>query len=90
MEDLKYDKVALLRWLKENSMKVNQKKFQFMIRGKWRRQPIMLNVNQIKVKESQKVVLLGFTIDNRLTFKEHVDMLCRTDSYKLHALRRIR
>ena len=27
----------------------------------------MLNINQIKVDESQKVVLLGLTIDNRLT-----------------------
>ena len=45
---------------------------------------------QIKAEESQKVVLLGLGIDNRLTFKDHVDMFCRTANYKLHALRRIR
>ena len=89
-EDLRYDMVTLLRWFKENSMKVNPKKFQFMILGKTPRQPIILNINQIKVDESQKVVLLGLTIDNRLTFKDHVDMLCSTANYKLHALRRIR
>ena len=33
-EDLRYDMVTLLRWFKENSMKVNPKKFQFMILGK--------------------------------------------------------
>ena len=82
--------VTLLRWFKENSMKVNPKKFQFMILGKTPRQPIILNINQIKVDKSQKVVLLGLTIDNRLTFKDHVDMLCSTANYKLHALRRIR
>ena len=70
--------VTLLRWLKENSVKVNPKKFQFMILGKTPRQPIILNINQIKVDKSQKVVLLGLTIDNRLTFKDHVDMLCST------------
>ena len=82
--------VTLLRWFKENSMKVNPKKFQFMIIGKTPRQPIIPNINQIKVEESQKVALQGLTIDNRLTFKDHVDMLCSTANYKLHALRRIR
>ena len=71
-------------------MKVNPKKIQFMILGKTPRQLIILNINQIKVEESQKVVLLGLRIDNRLTFKNHVDMLCSTANYKHHALRRIR
>ena len=50
----------------------------------------MLNINQTKVKESEKVVLLGLTMDNQLTFKDHVDTLHSTANYKLHALRRIR
>ena len=54
------------------------------------RQPIILNINQMKIEESQKEVLLGLTIDNRLTFKDHVDMLCSTVNYELHALRRTR
>ena len=36
------------------------------------------------------MVLLGITIDNLLNFNEHIDNLCRTANYKLHALRRIR
>ena len=75
LEDLRYDMITLLRWFKENSMKANPKKIPFMIHGKTTRHPIMLNINQIKVEESQKVVLLGLTIDNRLIFKDHVDML---------------
>ena len=59
-------------------MKANPKKIKFIILGKTPRQPINLNINQIKVEESQKVVLLGLTIDNQLTFKDHVDMLCST------------
>ena len=61
-----------------------------MILGKTPRQVLMLNINQIKVEESQKVVLLGLTIDNRLTFKDRVGTLCSTTKCKLHALRRIR
>ena len=71
-------------------MKSNPKKFQFMIHGKGSRLPVILNINNIKIRESQKVILLGLTTDNCLTFKYHVDTLCRNASFKLHALRRIR
>ena len=34
--------------------------------------------------------MLGITIDKKLTFKQHVENLCRKAQYKLHVLRRIR
>ena len=71
-------------------MKPNPKKFQFMILGKGSRLPIILNINNIKMRESQKVILLGLTIDNCLTFKDHIDTLCHNASHKLHALQRKR
>ena len=71
-------------------MKVNPKKIKFIILGKIPRQPIMLNINQIRIGEPQKVVLLGLIIDNRIIFKDHVDMLCSTGNYKLYALKRVR
>ena len=71
-------------------MKSNSKKFQFMILGKSPRQSIILNINNIKIKESSRGVLLGLTIDNRLTFKDHINILSRTASFKLHALRRVK
>ena len=37
-----------------------------------------------------KVTLLGVSIDNKLTIKNHIDELCRKASYKLYAMRRIR
>ena len=80
----------LLNWFKTNSMKSNPKKFQFMIAGKGSRLPVILNINNIKIKVSQKVILLGLIIDNCLTFKNHIDTLCRNASNKFHALRRIR
>ena len=71
-------------------MKPNPKKFQFMILGKSTRQSIILNINNIKIRESSSVVLLGLTIDNRLMFKDHINILLRRASFKLHVLRRIR
>ena len=34
--------------------------------------------------------MLGITIDKKLTFKQHIENLCRKAQYKLHASRRIR
>ena len=41
------------------------------------------------MKESNKVELLGITIEKALNFKKHIENFCRTAQYKLHALRRI-
>ena len=74
LEDLRYVMITLLRWIKENSMRANPKiKLNL---NKTPRQRIILNISQIKVEESQKVVLLGLTIDNRLTFVDMFMLIC--------------
>ena len=90
LKNLEHDMINVSKWFKVNSMKANPKKFQFMILGKGTRQTITLNINNIKIRESQNVELLGLIIDNRLTFKDHINMLCQRANHKLHALRRIR
>ena len=55
-----------------------------------KRNSVKLIINSTETEESKKVLLLGITIDNLLTFNEHIDNLCRTANYKLHVLRRIR
>ena len=67
----------LLKWFKVNSMKLNPKKFRFMVLRKSARQSIILNINNIKIRESSSVDLLDLTVDNRLTFNDHINMLCR-------------
>ena len=68
----------LLKWFRINSLKANPDKFQFMILGKKKRNRVKLMINSTEIGESKKVVLLGITIDNLLTFNEHNDKLCRT------------
>ena len=48
------------------------------------------NIDDMKITSTDEVTLLGVSIDNKLTFKNHIDELCRKASYKLHALHRIR
>ena len=46
-----------------------------------------LNIRSTTIKEPDKVELLEITIDKALDFKKHIDNLCGTAQYKLHALR---
>ena len=42
------------------------------------------------MEASVNVLLLGMTIDKNLTFKKHIENLCRKVQFELHALRHIR
>ena len=90
LENLKHDLKMLLKWVRINPLQANPGKFQFTILGKKKRNSVKLIINTTEIEESRKVVLLGTTIDNLLIFNEHIDNLCRTANYELHALRRIR
>ena len=80
----------LIKMVRINSLQAITGKFQFMISGRKKRISVKLIINSTKSEESKKAVLLGITIDNLLTFNEHIYDLCHTANYKLHVLRRIR
>ena len=61
-----------------------------MILGKKNSLKYSLNIVSITIKESDYVELLGITIDKALNFKKHIENLCCTVQYKLHALGRIK
>ena len=89
-ENLALDMKNSLFWLRTNSLKANAGKLQFMIlnRKNHRRHRMVINSNSSK--EINEVIFLGITIDKELVFKKHIENLCRTAQYKLHALTRIR
>ena len=89
-ENLASDTKSILNWFRLNSLKANPGKFQFMILGDKSHQKHILKINSIKVEASDDILLLGITIDKKLTFKQHIENLCQKAQYKLHALRRIR
>ena len=80
----------ILNWFRLKSLKANLGKFQFMIlRDKPHRKHV-LKLNSIKVEASDDGLLLGITIDKKITFKQHIENICRKAQYKLRALRRIK
>ena len=90
LENLKHDLKILLKWFRINILQANPGKFQFMILEKKKRNSVNIIISTTEIEEGRKVVLLGTAIDNLLIFNEHIDNLCRTANYKLHALQRIK
>ena len=89
-ENLISDTKSILNWFRLNSLKANPGKFQFMILGDKSHHKHILKINLIQVEASDDVLLVGITIDKKLTFKQQIENLCRRAQYKLHALRRIK
>ena len=76
-ENLIYDTKSILNWFRLNSLKANPREFQFMILGYKSHHKDILKINSIKVEASDDVLLLGITIEKKLTFKQHIENLCR-------------
>ena len=89
-ENLISDTEIILNWFRLTFLKANLGKFQFMILEDKSHHKHVLKINSIKVEVSDDVFLLGTTIDKELTFKQHIENLCRKAEYKLHVLRCLR
>ena len=76
LKSLKHDLKILLTYFRINSLQANPGKLQFMILVKKKRNSVTLIINTTEIEERKKGVSLGITIDNLLTFNEHIDNLC--------------
>ena len=66
-------------------MKANPDKFQFIILRNTGSHT--LQINDITIKPTSPVTLIGITIDLKLNFKEHLDSIIQKAYYKLHTLK---
>ena len=60
-----------------------------MVLGNKDERSFNIHINNVKIKSSNKVTLLGIKIDKNLTFKKYISELRRRASYKLHTLRKL-
>ena len=86
MESLERASVSLFRWFKNNLLKGNADKCHFLVGTS---QEVILNVNNFKIKNTDREKLSGIKIDSRLKFDQHITDLCRRASRKIHALARV-
>ena len=81
--------VVIMRdWFQNNYMKLNGEKCHLINFGKSNNDTsLKIDNTIIKPRKEQKV--LGISIDNNLSFKGHVQSICKKASQKLHALSQI-
>ena len=48
-----------------------------------------MHVGEVQIEESDDEMLVSLTLDKKLSFKKHVQTICKTASQKLHVLARI-
>ena len=78
----------LIARFRENYMKLNEDKFHLIIFAA-NKERVNMYVGEAQIEESDDEQLLGITLDKKLSFKKHIQMLCKKASQKLHALTRI-
>ena len=76
----------LTLWFRNNCMKVNPDKFHLLLSDKKSHQVDICNK---KFSSTCSEKFLGIKIDNKLTFEEHVEGLCKKASQKVSAVARI-
>jgi len=75
----------LFQWFSDNEMKANPEKFSFIINSN---ENYNLKLGETSILSSNKVKLLGIQIDKNLSFKCHINQICKTANQKLNALSR--
>ena len=75
-------------WFYENFMVLNSKKCHFMCIGKDVENETF-TFKDVCYKSSKEEVILGKTIDKKLSFDSHIRKMCKTSGQKLNALSRI-
>ena len=70
-------------------MIINPDKCKYMCTGKKSDDNGTLSLNELNFKNSDYEIILGITIDRKLTFNKHIKNLCKKAGQKLSALLRI-
>ena len=83
LKSLEKDASRLSSWFANNCKKMNGDKSHLLLLGS-RSVEAIVNISGSLIKESDEEKLLGVTINKKLTFKRHVNSLCKKANQKLH------
>ena len=87
ISNLEQEAITLLNWIRNNGKKANPDKFHLLLSDKDENHS--MQVRKYEIRHSSHKKLVGVTIDNKLTFGEHVSDLCQKASCKLNVLARV-
>ena len=86
LQKLERETSILNEWFAFNHLKSNNDKNKLLVTHG---NTVSVKIGNEVIKSDTSVKLLGITIDNKLSFQEHVRKMCRKISQKIHALGRI-
>ena len=86
---LSSDFKILNNWFYENFIVLNPEKSHFMCIGKKIDDSETLNFNNLAIRNSKEVEILGTTLDRNMNFHTHIKNICRKAGKKLSPLLRI-
>ena len=88
LETLKNESKSALTWFRNNNIILNPDKIQIMLLQQSVQQVIqeILQNDSNEIEPENSVTLLGITIDNRLSFDDHILKLCDKASIQLNAI----
>ena len=95
-EGLQTDIDEIMNWSADNKMILNESKTKSMLvtgkrlGKKVEQSTLQLHVNSTELEQVSSHKLLGVTIDNQLTFDQHIENLCTKLSQRIAVLRKIR
>ena len=81
-----HDCSVALEWFSNNFMKLNADKCHLLVLEQRSDDPVTVRIGNSEVVNSSEEKLLGFQIDNKLSFDNHVSKLCEKASNRLYAL----
>ena len=76
----------LFEWFHDNYLKANIGKSHVMLTTD---NKLKINVKGTPISNEKTVKLSGITVDNKLSFDPHLNLVCKNVSQKLHALARV-
>ena len=88
LETSKDESESAVNWFRNNNVIVDPDKFQSILPRKSTKKLIQekpqINSNETEYENS--VTLLGITIDNRLSFDNHISKMCNKSSMQLNSI----
>ncbi len=92
VDSLEKDSQKAIDWFKSNHMIANPDKFKAIIITKNGSDTsgIELKINGAVILSQKEVTLLGLTIDNKLSFYQHISKICISAGGQLNSIKRLK
>ena len=79
------------KWYEDNMLKGNYSKYKTMVmQNKGERTNLSMSIPGNEIESTEKLSLLGVTIDNKLNFNHHINNVCKKASQRIGVLMRLK